>query len=110
VCYLQFRVRVIYAGRIEKRPVAHEELLFIIHAQIYAFVRELLTVQRQWIITDIIMLKFVPVAVQRTDKICFLNYGEQQIFGVGHRTALSTNKDFDPAENVNALSSTLVRL
>jgi len=56
------------------------------------------------------MLKFVPVAVQRTDKICFLNYGEQQIFGVGHRTALSTNKDFDPAENVNALSSTLVRL
>ena len=31
-------------------------------------------------------------------------------FGMGPRTALHTDNDYDPAANVNVLSSTLVRL
>ena len=45
VCYLQSCVRVMYAGRLEKRPVIHDGRLFMIHAQSWALVREMFTVQ-----------------------------------------------------------------
>jgi len=83
-----------YTGRLEKLPVAHDGNLCVIHAQSYALVSEMFTVQKQRKITDVVMLKFVPVAVQRTDKICNLYHGEQQIFhhgtqdGVVHRYLL----------------------
>jgi len=72
-----------YAGRLEKRPVAHHGNLFMIHAQRYALVMELITVHKQRKIADVVMLKFVRVAVQRTDKIGVLNHGEQETFRNG---------------------------
>ena len=43
-------------------------------------------------------------------KSVYLTMLNNRCFGKGHRTALSIDKDFDPAENVNALSSTLISL
>jgi len=40
----------------------------------------------------------------------FLNKVNKRRYGIGSRTALSIDKDFDPAENVNVLSSTVGRL
>jgi len=50
---------------------------------------------------DIVLLKFERVAVQRTAKIGVLNHGEQETFRDGTRAALSIDKVFDPAENMN---------
>jgi len=69
VCYPQSRVRVTYAGHLEKHPVAHDGIFFIIYAQSLSLVRELFTVHKQRNITDVLMLKFVRVAVKRTDNI-----------------------------------------
>jgi len=55
------------------------------------------------------MLKFVRIAVQRTENSVFLTMVNSRRFGMGHRTALSMDRDFDPAANVNVLSLTLVR-
>jgi len=33
VCYLKSRFRVMYAGRFEERPVAHDRSLIVNHAQ-----------------------------------------------------------------------------
>ena len=52
------------------------------------------------------MLKFIGVRV-----LCaFLTMVKSRILGTGPKTALSIDRDFDPAENVNVLSSTLVML
>jgi len=56
------------------------------------------------------MLKFVGFAVQRTVKSLFLTMVNKRHFGMGPTTALSIDRDFEPAANVNVLSSTLVRL
>ena len=56
------------------------------------------------------MLEFVGVRVHCAFKIGILNYGEEETLGTGPKTALSIDRDFDPAENVNVLSSTLVML
>jgi len=61
-------------------------------------------------ITDIIILKSVWFAAQRTDKVGVLNHGQQETLALGPMTLLSIGTDFDPAEDVNVLSSTLVRL
>jgi len=54
------------------------------------------------------MLKFVGIRVHCAYKIGILNHGEEH--GTGHKTAFSIDRDFDPAEKVNVLSSTLVML
>jgi len=74
---------VIYAGRIEKLPGAHDGRFSVIHAQRWAIVMDLITVQNQRKITNVIMLKFVRVAVQRTNKFCLFNQGEQEMFRNG---------------------------
>ena len=43
-------------------------------------------------------------------KSVFLTMVNQRYFGMGTMTALSIDNDFNPAENVNVMSSTLVRL
>ena len=43
-------------------------------------------------------------------KSVFLTIVNKRRFGMGTTTALSIDKDFDPAENMNVLSSTLVTL
>jgi len=43
------------------------------------------------------MLKFVRAGVLRAYKIGILKYGEEETFGTGPKTALSINRDFDPA-------------
>ena len=40
----------------------------------------------------------------------FLTMVKRRLFGTGPKKALSIDSDFDPAENVNVLSSTLVML
>ena len=55
------------------------------------------------------MLKFVGVRVHCAYKIGILNHGEEECLGKGPKTA-SIDRDFDPAKNVNVLSSTLVML
>jgi len=55
-----------YAGRLEQGPVAHDGRLCMIHAQSNALVRELFTVPKQRKIADVVRLKFVRFAVQRT--------------------------------------------
>jgi len=56
------------------------------------------------------MLKFVGIRVHCAYKIRILNHLKRRRFGTGPKTALSIDRDFDPAENVNVLSSTLVML
>jgi len=56
------------------------------------------------------MLKFARFAPQRTYEICVLNHGEQQTFRDGTQHSVVYGEELDPAENVNVLSSTLVRL
>ena len=55
-----------------------------------------------------IMSKFVGVCVHCAIEISVLNHGEQQTFGEGVSTALSIDRDYDPAENLNVLRWTLV--
>ena len=43
-------------------------------------------------------------------KSAFLTMVKKRCLGTGPKTALSINRDFDPAENVNVLSSNLVML
>jgi len=66
---------------------------------------ELFTVQKLRKIADVLMLKFLRVAVTRT-----VNDGEHQTFYGGSKTALSMESNFDPAANANVLNSNLVRL
>ena len=58
MCYLQSRVRVMYAGRLEQLPVAHDGRIFTIRAHSQALFREIFTVYKQRKIADVIMLKF----------------------------------------------------
>jgi len=46
-------------------------------------VRELITVHKHRKFADVVMLKFLGVAVQRTVKVCILNHLEQQTFRCG---------------------------
>jgi len=43
-------------------------------------------------------------------KSVFLTMVNSRRFGMGHRTALSMDRDLDPTANVNVVSSTLLRL
>jgi len=70
-----------YAGRFEQRPVSHDGGDFVIHVQRYVLVGELFSVHKQRKNTGIVVLKFVLVGVRRTNKIGFLNHGEQDTFG-----------------------------
>jgi len=97
------------AGRLETRPIAHDGSLFMNRTQRKALVRELFPDHKLRKIADV-MLKFVQVAVQRTIKSEFLTMVNKRRFGMGPRTALSMDNDVDPAEKVNDLISTLVRL
>jgi len=72
-----------YAGRLEQRSVALDGSLFMIHAQSLALVRELFTVHEYRNVADVVMLKFVRIALQRNVKICILNHDEQQMFRDG---------------------------
>ena len=56
------------------------------------------------------MLKFEGVRVHCAYKIGILSHGEEEPFGDGAQDWLSIDRDFDPAENVIVLSSTLVML
>ena len=56
------------------------------------------------------MLKFVGIRVHCAYKIGILNHGEEETFGTGPKTALSIDRDLEPAENVKVQSSTLVML
>ena len=56
------------------------------------------------------MLKFVRFGVRRIYKIGVLNHSEQEAFWDGTEGSVVDRQGFDPAENVNVLSSTLVRL
>jgi len=56
------------------------------------------------------MLKFIGVRVPCAYEIGILNHGEELTFGAGPKLALSIDRNFHPAENVNVLSSTLVML
>ena len=53
------------------------------------------------------MLKFAGVRVHCSYKIGILNHSEEETFGDRLKTALSIDRDFDPAENLNVLSSPL---
>ena len=55
------------------------------------------TVDKQRKITDIVMLIFVRVAVQRTEKSVYLNMVNKRRYRMGPRAALSIDNDFDPA-------------
>jgi len=56
----------------------------MIHAQRQILVRDIFTVhKKKRKITDVIMLKFVRFADQRTDEICILNHGEKEMFRNG---------------------------
>jgi len=55
----------------------------MIHAQREPLVREMFIVHKPRKINDVVMLKFVRTAVQRTDKIYILNHGEQVTFRDG---------------------------
>jgi len=69
-----------YSRRFEKRPVDHDAGLLMIHAKSYALFRERCPVQKQRKIADIVMLKYVRVAVQRTDKNGIIKHGEKEMF------------------------------
>jgi len=56
------------------------------------------------------MLKFYTLLSIEPIKSVFWTIVKKRRFGMGPRTALSTDNDFYPAENMNVLSSTLVRL
>ena len=92
-----------YAGRFEQRPVANDGCLFMIHAHSQALVRELFTVHKQRIIVDVIMLKFVRVAVQRTVKICFLNHGKQQTLRNGTQDGVVYEQGFGSSRECERL-------
>jgi len=99
-----------YAGPFQKRPVALEGRLAMIHAQRWVLVREVFSVLKQRKINDIVIFKFVGVAASDPINSVFLTMLKERRFGMGPRTALSIDKDFDLAENVNNLCSTVVRL
>jgi len=71
---------------------------------------ELFSVHKQRKFADIVMLKFVGVGVHRAYKIGILNHGEEETLGDGAQDGVVDRQGFDPAENVNVLSSTLVML
>jgi len=56
------------------------------------------------------MSKFVGVRVHCAYKNCIVNQDEEETLRTGPKTALSIERYFDPAENVNVLISTLVML
>ena len=56
------------------------------------------------------MLKFVGLVSCKPINWAFLTVVKKVRFGTRSNTALSIERDFDPAENMNALSSTLVML
>jgi len=60
-------------------------------------------------IGDVVMLKLVGVVSNKPLYSVFLNTVNSRRFGMEPRTALSIERDFDPATNVNVLNSTLVR-
>jgi len=86
-----------YAGSLEERPVAHDGILFMIHAQSQAFLRELFTVHKERKIADV-MLKFLRVAVQRTVKICILNHGEGTQDGFVNREGFRSGRECERLE------------
>ena len=94
VCYLQYRDRVMCAGRFEQRPVDHNGRLFMIHAQSFSLLRELFTFHKKRKIAGVRMPKFVRVAVQRTVKISILNHGEQQTFRDGNQDGVVCGQEF----------------
>jgi len=61
-----------YAEGLEKRPVAHDGSLFMIQAQSWAFVRELLTVYKKRKVANIAMLKFYVLLSREQIKSVFL--------------------------------------
>ena len=83
-----------YAGRIEERPVAYDGSLFMIHVQSQSLVKELFAVHKQRNIAEVVMLKFVRVAVQRTVKIRILNHGELQTFRDGTQDGVVHGQGF----------------
>jgi len=56
------------------------------------------------------MLKIYGLLSNEPLKSVFLTMVKNRSFGMGTRTALSVDRDFDPSANVNVLSSTLFRL
>ena len=56
------------------------------------------------------MVKVEGVSRHRAEKICILYHGEQVRMGIGPKTRLSIDREFDPGANVNDLSSTPVKL
>jgi len=54
------------------------------------------------------MLKFVVFVSIEPIKSVFLTMVKRRRFGTVPKTALSIDRDFDPADNVNVLISTIV--
>jgi len=83
-----------YAGSLEQRPVAHDGSLFMIHAHSYAIFRETYAVHERRRIAYVLMLKFVRIAVKRTDKINGLNRCQQQTFRNGTNNGVVCRQGF----------------
>jgi len=54
--------------------------------------------------------KFLGFRVHRAYKIGILNHGKEETFGDGAQDGVVDRQGFDPADNMNVLSSTLVML
>ena len=56
------------------------------------------------------MAKVKGFSLHRSKKICIFIMVNKILLGMGPKTRLSIDRDFDPGANVNVLSSILVKL
>jgi hypothetical protein len=110
VCDLESRVRMMSARSVKERSIDHDRSIFFIHVYRQAFATDLIPDHVRREVTEIVMPEVVGFESKEPRKPVFFIMVKRRRFGIGPNTALLSGRDFDPLENVNDLSSTLVRL
>jgi hypothetical protein len=82
----------------------------MIHVKRQAFARDLFALHVQGKVTEILMTEKVRVCFNGSEKSLYLSIVNKRRLGMGRNTSLYMTSNCDPLENVNAFSSTLVKL